>query len=168
MMKVQSSKFKVQSLLLAAMAFVFCMSSCGSDDNDAPEAPLATQVAGSYSGNEIFVVDGDESSNETKSYQFTKVTDVSVDLQIPEVGMGMMTIPSFPIKGISLSKDGNTVKGKLASYEGSVKGADGSDKTYTITDLTALFSDKTVVVTYSLKYGRMPFPFTCTFTGTKK
>jgi len=150
------------------MAFVFCMSSCGSDDNDAPEAPLATQVAGSYSGNEIFVVDGDESSNETKSYQFTKVTDVSVDLQIPEVGMGMMTIPSFPIKGISLSKDGNTVKGKLASYEGSVKGADGSDKTYTITDLTALFSDKTVVVTYSLKYGRMPFPFTCTFTGTKK
>lgn len=159
-------KFK-SMMTMAAMAFVFGMSSCSSSDDDAPETPLAEQVAGSYSGNEIFVVDNEESSNETKTYKLTKITDTSVDLQIPEVGMGMMTIPSFPIKGISLSKDGNTVKGKLASYEGSVKGADGSDKAYTITDLTALFSDKTVVVTYSLKYGRMPFPFTCTFTGTR-
>ena len=157
---------KFMTLALATVAFAFSMSSCGSDDEQ--EVAVATQVAGSYSGNEVFVVDNEESSNETKSYQFTKVTDVSVDLQIPEVGMGMMTIPSFPIKGINLSKDGNTIKGKLASYDGSVKGADGSDKAYTITDLTALFSGKTVVVTYSLKYGRMPFPFTCTFTGTKK
>ena len=90
-------------MMMAATAFLFGMSSCGGDD-DAPEAPLAAQVVGSYTGNEIFVVDGDESSNETKTYQFTKVSDLSVDLQIPEVGMGMMTIPSFPIKGISLSK----------------------------------------------------------------
>jgi len=162
-------KFKsFMTMTIAAMAFVMSMSSCSSSNDDAPEVAVADQVAGSYTGNEIFVVDGDESSNETKTYQFTKVSDVSVDLQIPEVGMGMMTVPSFPIKGISLSKDGNTIKGKLASYEGSVKGADGSDKAYTITDLTALFSDKTVVVTYGLKYGRMPFPFACTFTGTKK
>ena len=160
---------KFVTMTLAVMAFVFGMISCSSsDDDDQPAEALATQVVGIYTGNEIFVVNNEESSNETKVYQFTKANDVTVDLEIPEVGMGMMTIPSFPIKGISLSKDGNTVKGKLASYEGSVKGADGSDKTYTITDLTALFSDKTVVVTYSLKYGRMPFPFTCTFTGTKK
>ena len=158
---------KFLTMTVAVMAFVVSMSSCSKDD-DAPEVAVADQVAGSYTGNEIFVVDGDESSNETKTYQFTKVSDVSVDLQIPEVGMGMMTIPSFPIKGISLSKDGNTIKGKLASYEGSVKGADGSDKAYTVTDLTVLFSDKTIVVTYTLKYGRMPYPFACTFTGTKK
>ena len=127
-------KMKKIIMMMAATAFLFGMSSCGGDD-DAPEAPLAAQVVGSYTGNEIFVVDGDESSNETKTYQFTKVSDLSVDLQIPEVGMGMMTIPSFPIKGISLSKDGDTIIGKLASYEGSVKGADGSDKTYTITDM---------------------------------
>ena len=157
---------KFMTMALATVAFAFSMSSCGSDDE--PEVAVANQVAGSYSGNEVFVVDNEESSNETKSYLFTKVTDISVDLQIPEVGMGMMTIPSFPIKGISLSKDGNTIKGKLTKFEGSLKGADGSDKAYTVTDLTALFSDKTVVVTYSLKYGRMPFPFTCTFTGTRK
>ena len=158
----------LMTMTMAAMAFVMSMSSCSSSNDDAPEAAVAAQVAGSYSGKEVFVVDNDESSNETKTYQFTKVTDISVDLQIPEVGMGMMTIPSFSIKGIGLSKDGNTIKGKLASYEGTVKGADGSDKAYTITDLIVLFSDKTVVVTYTLKYGRMPFPFTCTFTGTKK
>ena len=157
---------KFMTMALATVAFAFSMSSCGSDDE--PEVAVANQVAGSYSGNEVFVVDNEESSNETKSYQFTKVTDVSVDLQIPEVGMGMMTIPSFPIMGISLSKDGNTIKGKLTKFEGSLKGADGSDKAYTVSDLTALFNDKTVVVTYSLKYGRMPFPFTCTFTGTRK
>ena len=160
---------KIKSLLtmtLAAMALVVSMSSCGSDDE--PEVAVAAQVAGSYTGNEIFVVDKEESSNETKTYEFAKASDVSVDMNIPEVGMGMMTIPSFSVKGIVLSKDGNTIKGRLASYEGTVKGADGTEKAYTITDLTALFSDKTVVVTYTLKYGKMPFPFTGSFTGTRK
>ena len=160
-------KIKSFMTMMVATAFMFGVCACGSDD-DEPEVAVAAQVVGSYTGNEIFVVDNEESSNETKTYDFTKATDVSIDMTVPEVGMGMMTIPSFPVKGISLSRDGNTIKGKLASYEGTVKGADGSDKAYTVTDLTALYSDKTMVVTYTLKYGRMPFPFTCTFTGTKK
>lgn len=160
-------KIKSIMMTMAAIAFMFGMVSCSSDD-DEPEVAAASQVAGSYTGNEIFVVDAEESSNETKTYEFTKTSDVSVDLNIPEVGMGMMTIPSFSVKGITLSKDGNTIKGRLASYEGTVKGADGSDKAYTITDLTVLFSDKTVVVTYTLKYGKMPFPFTGSFTGKRE
>ena len=160
---------KIVTMTLVAMAFVMSLSSCSKDDDDDKKVEaLATQVAGSYTGNEIFVVDGEESSNETKSYEFAKASDVSVDMTIPEVGMGMMTIPSFQVKGIALSKDGNTIKGKLASFEGTVKGADGSDKAYAVTDVTALFNDKTVVVTYSLKYGKMPFPFTASFTGVKK
>ena len=153
-------------MTMAAMAFVVSMSSCSSDDDEKAE-PVATQVAGSYTGKEIFVVDNEESSNETKTYQFTKASDVTVDLVIPEVGMGMMAIPSITVKGIPLSKDGNTIMGKLALFEGTVKGADGSDKAYTVSDVTALFSDKTVVVTFTLKYGRMPYPFTATFTGNK-
>lgn len=161
---------KIKSFMmmaLAAMAFAVSMSSCSKDD-DTPEVAVAAQVAGSYTGNEIYVVDNEESSNETRTYEFVKASDVSVDLTFPEVGMGMMTIPSFPVKGITLSKDGNTIKGQLASYEGTVKGADGSDKAYTVTDVTVLFSDKTVVMTFTLKYGKMPFPFTGSFTGTKK
>ena len=113
------------------------------------------------------MVDNEESSNETKTYGFTKATEVSVDMMIPEVGMGMMTIPSITVKGIALTQEGNTIKGKIAKYEGTVKGADGSDKSYTITDLAALFSDNTVVVTYSMKYGKMPFPFEARFTGIR-
>lgn len=159
---------KFMTMTLAAMAFVVSMSSCSSDDDDKKVEALATQVAGSYTGSEIYVVDNEESSNETRTYEFIKASDVSVDLTFPEVGMGMMTIPSFSVKGITLSKDGNTIKGQLASYEGTVKGADGSDKAYTVTDITALFSNKAVVVTFTLKYGKMPFPFTGSFTGTQK
>ena len=161
-------KFKsLMTMMVAAVAIVMGMSSCSSDD-DEPEVAVAEQVAGSYDGNEIFVVDNEESSNDTKTYQFVKATDVSIDMTIPEVGMGMMTIPSLSVKGITLSKDGNTIKGRLASYDGTLKGADGTNKAYTVSDLTALFSDKTIVVTFALKYGRMPFPFAGTFTGTKK
>ena len=90
-MKIKS----FMTMMMAAMAFVFSVCSCGSDD-DEPEVAVAAQVEGSYTGNEIFIVDSEESSNETKTYDFAKVSDVSVDLTIPEVGMGMMTIPALP------------------------------------------------------------------------
>ena len=160
---------KMKSLMLAAMAFVIGMSSCSSSSNDdVPETPLAAQVTGSYSGNEVVIVDNEESSNETKTYEITKATDVSIDMVIPEIGMGMMRIPAVPVKGITLTKDGNTIKGTLAKYEGTLKAADGSEKAYTVSNLTILFSDKTVVATFSEKYGKMPFNLETTFTGTKK
>jgi len=49
-----------------------------------------------------------------------------------------------------------------------VTNADGSEKAYTISDVTVLFNDKTVVVTFTMKYGNMPFAFVGQFTGTKK
>ena len=59
---------KIKSLtiaLIASLAIVLGTSSCSSDDE--PEAPVATQVAGSYTGNEVIMVDNEESSNETKT-----------------------------------------------------------------------------------------------------
>ncbi|MBQ2211058.1 MAG: hypothetical protein II404_14050 [Prevotella sp.] len=160
-------KKKSIMMMMAAMAFVFGMSSCGSDD-DAPEAPLATQVAGSYSGNEVVIVDNEESSNETKTYQINKASDTSIDIVIPSVGMGMMTIPAVTVKNIPLVKDGNTIKGALANYEGTLTADDGTEKAYTVSNLVILFSDKTVVATFAEKYGRMPFSLYTTFTGTQK
>ena len=161
---------KIKSLtiaLIASLATVLGTSSCSSDD-DEPEAPVATQVAGSYTGNEVIMVDNEESSNETKTYEITKVSDTSVDMTVPEWGMGMMTIPSFVVKNIPLAKDGNTIKGKLASYSGTVKNAKGEEKAYVVSNVALMFSDKKVVGTYSLKYGNMPFLMTTTFTGTLK
>ena len=156
------------TMMVTAVAVVMGMCSCGSDDNE-PEAAVATQVAGTYEGNEVIMVMGEESSNDTKTYAFAKVSDTSVDMTIPEMGMGgMMTIPALIVKNIPLTKSDNTVTGKLTTYSGTVKNASGDEKAYTISGVTLMFSDKKMVATFSLKYGNMPFIMTTTFTGEKK
>ncbi len=163
---------KIKSLMIAmiaSVAVVLGTTSCSSSNDDEPEAPVANQVAGSYTGNEVVIVDKEESSNDTKTYEFAKVSDTSIDMTVPEMGMGgMMTIPSFPVKNIPLTKSGNTITGKVASYSGTVKNAKGDEKAYSVSDVTLMFNDKTVVVTFSLKYGNMPFLMTTTFTGARK
>ena len=157
---------KFLTMTLAAMAFAVSMSSCGSDD-DEPEVAVADQVVGSYTGTEVLTVMG-EADESTESFEFTKASDVSVDVTLPKYGEGMMTVPALPVRGILLTQSGNTITGKLAKYEGTVKSADGSDKAYTVSDLTVIFSDKTVVVTFTQKYGNMPFAFEGQFTGVRK
>jgi len=161
-MKIKS----FMTMMVAAAAFVFSMSSCGSDD-DAPEVAVATQVAGSYTGSELMIVMG-EPDESTKTFEFTKSTDTSVDMMIPEYGEGMMSLPKMPVKNIPLTKSGNTITGKLAKYEGTVTNASGAEKAYTVSDIVVIVNDKTVVVTFKLKYGNMPFDFEGQFTGTKK
>lgn len=163
-MKIKS----FMTMTLAAVAFVFSMGSCSSSD-DEPEVAVAAQVAGSYSGNEVVVVMGEESSDETKTYVLAKSSDASVDMTIPEMGMGgHMTIPALAVKNIPLTKSGNTITGKFDKYEGVVTNAAGDEKNYTISNLALVSSDKTVAVTFSLKYGNMPMSMETTFTGTKK
>ena len=163
-MKIKS----FMTMTLAAVAFVFSMGSCSSSD-DEPEVAVAAQVAGSYSGNEVVVVMGEESSNETKTYVLAKSSDASVDMTIPEMGMGgHMTIPALAVKNVPLTKSGNTITGKFDKYEGVVTNAAGDEKNYTISNLALVYSDKTVAVTFSLKYGNMPMSMETTFTGTKK
>ena len=154
-------------MTLATLAFVFGVCSCGSDD-DEPEVAVAAQVAGTYTGNEVVFVMGEESSNETKAYEFVKASDVSADMTVPEIGMGMMTIPSFSVKNIPLTKNGNTVTGSLASYASKVTNSSGDEKAYTVSNIAVVFSENNVAVTFSLKYGNMPMNMETTFTGTKQ
>lgn len=162
-MKIKS----FMTMMMAAMAFMFGMSSCSSSNDDAPEAPVANQVIGSYTGNEVLTVMGEDDES-TETFEFTKATDVSVDVTLPKYGEGMMTVPALPVKGIMLTKSGNTITGKLAKYEGVVTNADGSEKAYTVSDVTVIFNEKTVVMTFIQKYGNMPFAFEGQFTGTRK
>ena len=155
-------KIKSMMMTMAAVALVFGVSSCGSDDADVPEAPVATQVAGPYTGTETLTVMG-EPDESTETFEFTKATDVSVDVTLPEYGEGMMTIPALPVKGIMLTKSGNTISGKLDKYEATTE----AGKAYTISDIVVLFSDNTVVMTFKMKYGNMPFDFEGQFTGNR-
>ena len=160
-------KFKsLMTMALAMTAFAVSMSSCGSDD-DEPVVAVADQVVGSYTGTEVLTVMG-EADESTETFEFTKGSDVSVDVNLPKYGEGMMTVPALPVKGIVLTKSGNTITGKLDKYEGTVKTADGTEKAYTVSDVTVIFSDKTVVVKFTQKYGNMPFAFEGQFTGTRK
>ena len=154
------------TMMVAVVAIVLGVCSCGSDD-DEPEVAVAAQVAGSYTGEETLTVMG-EVFNSTPTYEFVKSSDISVDMTIPASDGGSMVLPSLPVKNITLAKSGNTVIGKLASYAGTVINSDGAEKAYTVSDVTVIFDNKTVVVTYSLKYGNMPFAFAGQFTGTKK
>jgi hypothetical protein len=157
---------KILTMTLAVIALVVSMSSCSKDD-DTPEVAVADQVLGSYTGTEVLTVMG-EADESTETFEFTKASDVSVDVTLPKYGEGMMTVPALPVKGIMLTKSGNTITGRLAKYEGTVKTTDGSEKAYTVSDVTVIFSDKTVVVTFTQKYGNMPFAFEGQFTGTRK
>jgi len=166
---------KMKSLMLAAMAFVIGMSSCSSSSNDdVPEVAVADQVAGSYTGKEEINTMGEIDTDEAANFVFAKSTEVSIDMTIPPMGGGMMSIPALPVKNIPLTKNGNTITGKLDKYPvnddkpATVKNANGEEKTYTVSHLSIVFSDKTVAVTYSLKYGNMPFDMVTQFTGTKK
>lgn len=158
---------KIMTMMAAALAIVIGVCSCGSDD-DEPEVAVAAQVEGSYTGNEVIMVMGEESSNGTATYNIVKSSDVSVDMTIPSSGEGFMAIPAIQVKNIPLTKTGNTITGKLASFAGTVTNAQGQERAFTLSDVTVMVSDKTAVVKFSLKYGTMPFAMETTFTGTKK
>ncbi len=163
-MKIKS----FMTMMAAAMAVVLVTSSCSKDDEEELEAPVATQVAGSYEGEESIVIMGDE-EKETVTFEFTKASDTTLDMIIPQMGSeGPMVIPALTVKDILLTKSGSVVTGKLASYNGKVTNAKGEEKEYFVSNVVVSFNEKTVVASFSLKYGSMPFDFVTSFTGTKK
>jgi hypothetical protein len=160
-------KIKSFMTMMVAMTAVVCgFSACGSDDDG--DVPLASQVVGSYAGDEKVVV-STEGYEEAATYVFTKNTDSSIDLAISAWGEGAMSFPQLPVKGVVLTQTGDIISGKLMTpYTGTVKDTQGEDKSYTVSDLVVVFSKNKVVLTYTLKYGRMPFDFVGQFVGTKK
>lgn len=160
---------KFMTMTMATLAFAMGVCSCSNDDDDDNQSvAIAAEVAGQYTGQEIIMVMGEESSNDVKSYQVVKVSETAVDLTVPESGSGMMAIPSFTIKNIPLTKNGKTISGALNSYEGTVVNAQGAEKAYKVSGMTLIVNEKTAVVAFSLMYGNMPMSMETAFTGTKQ
>lgn len=156
-------------VMMAAVAIVIGVSSCDSDDDD-PAVAVAEQVAGSYTGDEVITIMG-EPEDDDATFQFVKTSDSTVDMIIPQSGEGMMVIPPLTVKNIPLTKINKSITGKLDSYSGTVTNAAGAEKAFTVSNLVVIFEDvpkgKAVVVTFSLKYGSMPFDMVTTFNGNK-
>lgn len=163
MMKIKN----FMTMMVAAVALVTFFCSCSSDDDDEQVVAVPAQVAGSYTGTEVLTVMG-EPDESTATFEFKESSAQTIDMTIPSYGMDMMTLPALPVKNIILVKSGDNITGKVAKYESVVTNSDGSEKAFTLTDLTVIFNGKTVVVTFTLKYGNMPFAFEGQFTGTKK
>ena len=159
-------------MAMAAMAFVFGLSSCGDNDEPpVPVTPLADQVVGTYSGTEILTVDGEEDES-TQSIDITRSSELTVDFALPAYGEGMMTIPALPLKNIVLEKDNNGVIAgtfPTGSYTGTVTNSKGEEKTFVVSDFMLLYSptEKNLMITFKLKYGNMPFDFDGVFYGKR-
>ena len=152
---------------LMAAAFVLGMSSCSKDDDDEKEVDVASQVVGAYAGNEVMTVMG-EDFDRTTTYTFTKTSDMTVDMTIPATDDGGMALPTLVAKNIVLKKSDANVSGSLESYTGTVTNDEGAEKSYTFSNVHVIFNNNYVVVSYTLKYGNMPFAFSGEFTGDKK
>ena len=154
------------TMMVAIAAFMTSVSSCSSDDDK--ELPLAAYAVGTYEGEEVMTVSGEDTPSK-KYYSFTSSADATVNMIIPPTDDegSMMSLPQLYVMGIPLTKNGDNIIGNLASYTGKVMNFDMVEKAYTVSNLTLIFNGDMVVATYSLKYGNMPFDFTCRFTGTQ-
>lgn len=155
-------------VMMAALAIVIGVSSCDSDDDS--EVAVADEVVGSYTGEQVITIMG-EPEDDTATFKFVKSSDSSIDMIIPQSGEGMMVIPALTVKNIPLTKYNNGASGTLDSFTGTVTNAKGEEKTFTVSKLMVVFDTnpkgKTVVATYVLKYGSMPFEMVTTFNGNK-
>lgn len=164
-------KIKIfMNMMVAAVAIVLGTSSCSSDD-DEPAVAVASQVAGSYTGDESITIMG-EPEDDTATFVFAKASDNSIDMTIPQSGSeGPMVIPPLTVKNIPLTKVNESIVGKLSSFTGTVTNASGAEKAFTVSNLTVIFEDvpkgKAVVVSYTLKYGSMPFDMVTVFNGNR-
>ncbi len=159
---------KMQKFLMSMVvaATIVCgISSCS--DDDVVELATSEQVVGSYAGEEISTVMNEDFTS-TTTYVFQKAAESAIEMTIPEVTGGAMTYPALAVKNITLTQNGDIITGKLDAYTGTVINAQGAEKAYTVSNLTAVFSKNAVAVTYTMKYGNMPFDFSNKFTGTKK
>ena len=151
--------------MVVAATIVCGISSCS--DDDVVELATSEQVVGSYAGEEISTVMNEDFTS-TTTYIFKKASESAIEMTIPEVTGGAMTYPALAVKNITLTQKGFIITGSLAASTGPVVTEQGEDKADTVSILTAVFSKNALSVTYTMKYGNMPFDFSNKFTGTKK
>ena len=162
------------TMMFASAALLVGTTSCG-DDNDDKEVSVAEAMAGEYNGNLGISVMGTEVKSEG-TFKVTKADGTHIDLTMPAAGEGAMALPSLDVKNIQTTAETEITVGDqkvkaytatLDSYSGSIT-VNGEEKAYTITNLSVAVTGNACVITYTLKYGKMPMAMEATFQGTKK
>ena len=71
---------------MVAVASMLSFTSCGSDDNDAPKAPAAKSIEGTYKGDMSCSVMGEASDYEDMTFTVTAMSDANVSITLPAFG----------------------------------------------------------------------------------
>ena len=164
----------VITMVFASVALLVGTTSCGDDDDD-KVVSAAEAMAGEYNGELGISVMGTEVKSEG-IFKVTKADGTHIDLTLPAAGEGAMALPSLDVKNIQTTAETEITVGDqkvkaytatLDSYSGSTT-VNGEEKAYTITNLSVAVTGNACVITYTLKYGKMPMAMSATFQGTKK
>lgn len=164
----------VITMVFASVALLVGTTSCGDDDDD-KVVSAAEAMAGEYNGELGISVMGTEVKSEG-IFKVTKADGTHIDLTLPAAGEGAMALPSLDVKNIQTTAETEITVGDqkvkaytatLDSYSGSIT-VNGEEKAYTITNLSVAVTGNACVVTYTLKYGKMPMAMEATFQGTRK
>ncbi|MBQ2055296.1 MAG: hypothetical protein II489_03250 [Bacteroidaceae bacterium] len=162
------------TMMFASVALLVGTTSCGDDDDD-KVVSVAEAMAGEYNGDLGISVMGTEVKSEG-TFKVTKADGTHIDLTLPAAGEGAMALPSLDVKNIQTTAETEITVGDqkvkaytatLDSYSGSIT-VNGEEKAYTVTNLSVAVTSNACVVTYTLKYGKMPMAMEATFQGTRK
>lgn len=127
---------------------------------DAPS--LAYYVAGNYDGTVAYGVGGTDYDPVDATVKLTKSESGKVNIALPEIGSGQMSIPALEINDVEVTTTDNVVftlvEKEVSLTVGSVTYAGKVSGTYTNDNLT---------LNYSLKPGAMPMYINFVFTGKK-
>lgn len=158
------------AMMIAAASLSVGVVSCGDDDDeDAPATTdvksLAETVSGTYNG-VLSIQMMDMPFSDTVAYNIKKVDDSHINLTIPSISYMTMEIPSIEISNIEVKGTASSATASVAKVEGAIT-VEGEEKSYTLTDILVNCTDNKAVITYSITYGKMPRPMSCSFEGTK-
>lgn len=156
------------AMMMAACAMVVGTVSCDDEDEDKSVA-VADWVAGSYTGMVSTVVMG-STSTDTVTYIVEKKDDSSIKFTTPASGSGTMKLPSLTVDNLSLTETSlegvKVYTAKSSSVSGLIM-VDEQEKTYTFNDIAIAADGKTITISYSLQYGKMPVAMVTSFKGDK-
>lgn len=157
-------KFSFAAMMVAMLTFCVVFTSCSSDDDDTVAA--AKEIVGSYTGNLAMTVMGETSSHDNITMKIEAVDDATVKVTLPACGEGMMSLPALEVPAVKVSGSNGAYAFSQENYAGTVT-VNGAEKKYTVT-LQGTLKDKTLTVSYSVQYGKMPMPMIGKFVATKK
>ena len=158
-------KFSFAAMMVAMLTMCVAFTSCSSDDDNDTVA-AAKEIAGSYTSTLDMTVMGQASTYDNLTMKIEAVDDATVKVTLPACGEGMMSLPALEVPAVKVSGSNGAYAFSQENYAGTVT-VNGAEKKYTVT-LQGTLKDKTLTVSYSVQYGKMPMPMIGKFVATKK